>query len=80
MGKSARGDLGVQNSSMAVPGPGNYVAKTSFTLRADPRWGFGTSKRPKQQSSSTKDLGPGAYNIPQKTGIEGSKYTMAGVS
>lgn len=29
-------------------------------------------------SSSTKDLGPGAYEIPNRVG-EGSKYTMAGL-
>lgn len=80
IGKSKRPDL--NNSVMAkfVPGPGNYRAKTTYTATAEPRWGFGSSKRPKLNApESTKGLGPGAYNIPQRA-VEGSRYSMGAIT
>ena len=45
MGKEKRPDVG-NSGNKFVPGPGNYTAKTSYTTKSDPKWGFGSGKRP----------------------------------
>ena len=45
MGKEKRPDVG-KSGNKFVPGPGNYTASTAFTTRQDPKWGFGSGKRP----------------------------------
>jgi hypothetical protein len=40
-------------------------------MKIDPQWKFGTGKRPPlEDRNATKEIGPGAYNIPSRA-IEG---------
>ena len=80
MGRSKRPEL--NNSVMAkfIPGPGNYKARFDVTESADPKWGFGSGKRPSLKSrNSTNNLGPGAYDIPS-TAADGLKYSMGTIT
>ena len=71
IGKERRGEISVSPNSKFVPGPGTYRYTASVGKKDDPKWKFGSGKRPGLASTmATKDLGPGAYEIKSRA-IEG---------
>lgn len=62
-----------------IPGPGNYFnLSDSFTKIKSPMYGFGSSVRQsiEVRNSNTK-LGPGAYDLPQVIGKEGTRNSLS---
>ena len=63
-------------NSKVVPGPGTHQPNDSYSAHADPKWGFGSGKRPNiNRPTGTKELGPGAYTLTSRA-VEGSKFSM----
>lgn len=63
--------MNVSPFSKFVPGPGTYAQEKDSLLKTDPQWRFGTGTRPALlEKTGTKELGPGAYNIPSRA-VEG---------
>ena len=76
IGKEQRAQLTTSPNAKFVPGPGSHDPTDKSSTRAAPKWVFGSSKRPAlNQKTATKELGPGAYDIPGKM-VESQQYSM----
>jgi hypothetical protein len=72
LGKSKRSETAL---SLKVPGPGQYDT-SMVDKRSDPRYGFGSSKRPSPAPTKSASPGPGNYSLRSIVGNEGRKTTM----
>ncbi len=46
IGKEKRSEMTNSPGAKFVPGPGTHNPKNTYTMRGDPKWVFGTGKRP----------------------------------
>lgn len=81
VGTGKRSDLANLKEREHIPGPGNYqTLDDSFTKKAAPMYGFGTSKREDSLEKSRKTLpyvGPGSYDNKGLIGSEGRKNSIS---
>ena len=76
IGKGRRSSLKTSPNAKFVPGPGTHQPRDVIATKAAPKWVFGSGKRPAlSQSTGTKQLGPGAYDINSKI-VENPQYSM----
>jgi len=77
-GTGSRTSLDGGKEMAAKPGPGTYTGSKTSTLRASPKFGFGSSTRDGFKTLAVP--GPGNYASKTYTGRDGPNYSMGALT